>query len=41
MEEVIEATGTASIISKLALVKGYYHMRVREKDRHKSAFVGH
>jgi len=41
IEEVIEATGSTSVISKLDLAKGYYQVRVRERDRHKTAFVCH
>ena len=40
-EEVLEAAGTAAIISKIDLNKGYHQVRVREEDVPKTAFVCH
>ena len=39
IEEVSEAAGTAAVISKVDLYKGYYYLRVKEYDIHKTAFV--
>ena len=41
IEEVLEAAGTAAIISKIDLNKGYHQVRVREEDVPKTAFVCH
>ena len=41
VEELIEATGNATIISKLDMAKGYYQVKVREEEIHKTAFVCH
>ena len=41
IEEVLEAAGTAAIISKVDLNKGYYQVRVTEEDTQKTAFVCH
>jgi len=41
VEEVVESVGTACIISKLYLNKGYYQVRVRQGDIGKTAFVCH
>ena len=39
IEEIIEAVGKSNIISKLHLSKGYYQMKVQERDRENSEFV--
>ena len=41
IEEVLEAAGTAAVISKVDLNKGYYQVRVKEDDIYKTAFVCH
>ena len=41
IEEVLEAAGTAVVISKIDLNKGYHQVRVRDEDVHKTAFVCH
>ena len=41
IDKVLEAAGTAAIISKVDLNKGYYQVRVKKEDVHKTAFVSH
>ena len=41
VEEVLESIGTASVISKLDLNKGYYQVKVRKEDVAKMVFVCH
>ena len=41
IEEVLEATGQASVISKTDLSKGYYQVVVHPEDRDKTTFVCH
>ena len=41
IEEVLEAAGTAAVISKVDLNKGYYQVHVAEEDIQKTAFVCH
>ena len=41
IEKVIEATGQASVISKMDLSKGYYQLKVCPEDRDKTTFVCH
>ena len=41
IEEVIEATGQAGVISKMDLSKGYYQVMVCPEDRDKTTFVCH
>ena len=41
IEEVLEATGQAKVISKMDLSKGYYQVRVCPEDRDKTTFVCH
>jgi len=39
IDEILEAAGTAAVISKLDLNKGYYQVRVCSQDIPKTAFV--
>ena len=41
IEEVLEAAGTAAVISKVDLNKGYYQVKVKQSDIPKTAFVCH
>ena len=41
IEEVLEATGQAKVISKMDLSKGYYQVMVCPEDRDKTTFVCH
>ena len=41
IEEVLEATGQATVISKMDLSKGYYQVKVCPEDRDKTTFVCH
>ena len=41
IEEVIEAVGKAKVISKMDLSKGYYQVRMAEKDIPKTVFICH
>jgi len=41
IKEILEAAGTAAVISKIDLNKGYYQVRVREDAIPKTAFVCH
>ena len=41
IEEVLEATGQARVISKMDLSKGYYQVMVCPEDRDKTTFVCH
>ena len=41
IEEVLEAAGTAAVISKVDLNKGYYQVKVKQEDIPKTAFVCH
>ena len=41
IEEVLEAAGTAAIICKIDLNKGYHQVKVSDEDVHKMAFVCH
>ena len=41
IEEVIEAVGKASVISKMDLAKGHYQVQIKTKDIPKIAFVCH
>ena len=41
IEEVLEATGQAKVISKMDLSKGYYQVKVCPEDRNKTTFVCH
>ena len=39
IEEVLEAAGTVALISRVDLNKGYYQVKVKSQDIHKTAFV--
>ena len=41
VHEIIEDIGKAKIISKLYLSKGYYQVKVKERDREQTAYVCH
>ena len=41
IEEVLEGAGTAAVISKVDLNKGYYQVKVKQEDIPKTAFVCH
>jgi len=41
IDEIIEAVGQSRFISTLDLTKGYYQIRMKEKDVDKTAFVCH
>ena len=41
IEEVLEATGQAKVISKMDLSKGFYQVKVCPEDRDKTTFVCH
>ena len=41
VEEVLEAVGSAKVLSKLDLSKGYYQVLMDERDVEKTAFICH